>query len=246
MSGNQIQQQFIEQIGQPWLADQVFDSIPDCVYFVKDREGRYVAVNQTLAARCGCQTKEELIGQKARDLFPEPLGERFSDQDLEIIRSGRPIRGQLELHLYPNSTEGWCITWKEPVTNDLDQVTGVAGISRDLPSQTDLSGGLEAVSNVLHHIDQHLDETLATNEMAELAGLSTYQLDQRIRKLFGVSTGQYITRRRIEHACYLLERSSKPLSSIALECGYSDQSSFTRQFGQSVGIPPGTYRDTKK
>ncbi|MEP4079944.1 helix-turn-helix domain-containing protein [Haloferula sp.] len=239
-------QQFFDRLDRPWFADQVFDWIPDSVFFVKDEEGRYVAVNQTLVERCGKSSKDELIGQTARSLFPEPLGDRFTEQDLEILKNGPPIRGQLELHLYPNGSQGWCTTWKEPVTNSAGEISGVAGVSRDLPSQAELSGGLESVSKALHHIDNHLDDNLAVKKMAELANLSAYKLDLRIRTIFGVTIGQYITRRRIEYACHLLERTNESLSIIALECGYSDQSAFTRQFRQSVGIPPGTYRDSKK
>lgn len=242
MNEDQARQHFFDQLGRPWMADEMFDAVPDCVFFVKDREGRYVAVNQTLVERCGRESKSDVIGHTARELFPDPLGESFTEQDFEVIRDGLSIRGQLELHLYSGGRHGWCLTWKEPVNNERGEIVGVAGISRDLPVRSDLSSDLEAISAVLRHIDEHLSDSLAVGDLAEMAGFSSYQLDQRIRSLFDVSTGQYITRRRIERACHLLDRSDETLTSIALDCGYSDQSAFTRQFRQSVGIPPGAYR----
>lgn len=242
----QAQQRFFESLNRPWMAYEVFDWIPDCVFFVKDREGRYVAVNQTLVERCGRKTKQELIGKTARQLFSTPLGASFTGQDFEILRNGPPIRGALELHFFPNGREGWCLTWKEPVLDASGNIVGIAGISRDLPAKSEFFDELGVVSKVLRHIDEHLDEPLSVKQLADLAGLSTYQLDKRIRTVYCVSIGLYITRRRIEHACHLLERTDKSLSFIALECGYSDQSAFTRQFRQSVGVPPGTYRDSKK
>jgi len=242
MTEDQARQEFFDQLGRPWMADEMFDAVPDCVFFVKDRMGKYVAVNQTLVERCGRENKGEVIGRTARELFPEPLGESFTEQDFEVIQDGRSIRGQLELHLYPSGRQGWCLTWKEPVTNHAGAIVGVAGISRDLPARSELSSDLEAIASVLSHINEHLSEPLSVTELADLAGLSSYQLDQRIKSLFDVSTGQYITRRRIERACHLLDRTDESLSSIALDCGYSDQSAFTRQFRQSVGIPPGAYR----
>ncbi|MGB0552770.1 MAG: helix-turn-helix domain-containing protein [Alphaproteobacteria bacterium] len=77
-----------------------------------------------------------------------------------------------------------------------------------------------------------------------MAGLSGYQLDKRIRALFGLSGGQYITRARVEHTCNLLKQSVAPISTIALDCGYSDQAAFSRQSRRSVRLSPAAYRKT--
>lgn len=225
------------------MAEEMFDAVPDCVFFVKDAEGRYVAVNEALVIRCGAGSKSDLIGRRARDVFPDPLGESFTEQDLEVIREGRPIRGQLEMHLYPDGKRGWCLTWKEPVLDVRGATVGVSGLSRDLAAAPEHTRDLGSVAALLEHIDERLDQPLRLNELAEKARLSSYQLDQRIRALFGISTAQYITRKRIELACHLLERGDDSITGVALDCGYSDQSAFTRQFRQSTGITPGAYRD---
>lgn len=246
MDSDSHRNEFFNKLGKTWLADEVFDAVPDCVFFVKDQLGRYISVNQTLVERCGKKSKNELIGLSANEIFPLPLGESFSEQDFHIINSGQPIHGQLELHLYPNGNQGWCLTWKEPVINNQGDIVGVSGISRDLPSRSELNNDLDAISAVLNFVDNHLHENLTAKSLASIASLSTYQLDQRMRTLFELSTSQYITHRRIEHACYLLGRSTKSLCDIAFDCGYSDQSAFTRQFRQSVGMPPGAFRDSKR
>ncbi|MCB1229498.1 MAG: AraC family transcriptional regulator [Verrucomicrobiae bacterium] len=246
MRSEDAQQRFLESLGRPWMAEEMFDAVPDCVFFVKDVEGRYVAVNEALLIRCGAGSKADLLGRRARDVFPAPLGESYTEQDLEVIREGRPIRGQLELHLYPNGKRGWCLTWKEPVLDVRGTIVGVSGLSRDLAAAPELTRNLGSVAALLEHIDERLDQPLRLNELAEKAGLSGYQLDQRIRALFGISTAQYIIRKRIERACHLLERGDDSLTGVALDCGYSDQSAFTRQFRQSTGITPGAYRDHRK
>ncbi len=246
MHSEEAQRRFLEQLGRPWLAEEMFDAVPDCVFFVKDQEGRYIAVNDALVSRCGAGSKADLIGRRARDVFPAPLGESFTEQDLEVVREGRPIRGQLELHLYPDGKRGWCLTWKEPVADVRGTIIGVSGLSRDLAAAPDHDRDLGTVASLLEHIDNHLEESLRLNDLAEKAGLSSYQLDQRIRALFGISTAQYITRKRIELACHLLERGEDSITGVALDCGYSDQSAFTRQFRQSTGITPGAFRDHRK
>jgi AraC-like DNA-binding protein len=57
-----------------------------------------------------------------------------------------------------------------------------------------------------------------------------------------VTAGQYVLRARIEQACHRLRHSLDPISEIALDCGYADQASFTRQFRKSVGLTPSAYR----
>ena len=37
----------------------------------------------------------------------------------------------MELHLYPDGGEGWCLTWKEPLIDAAGLIRGLAGISRD-------------------------------------------------------------------------------------------------------------------
>ncbi len=72
-----------------------------------------------------------------------------------------------------------------------------------------------------------------------------FQFDQRIRAMFGLSAGQYLTRLRIDQASERLRRSDEPISQIALDCGYADQTAFTRQFRKVVGLSPGSYRKAR-
>ena len=235
---------FFHTIGRPIIGVEVFDSITDTVFFVKDDQGRYVAVSLQLVKRSGLGSKDELIGRTAEQVFPSPLGERFTAQDFEVLRTGEPVHGQLELHLYPKRVEDWCLTWKEPLTNEDGDIVGLSGISRDLTTASISDRDeLDVVSKVLNYIRANLEQPLHVSELEEIAGFSAFQLDRRIRRLFGVSTAQYITRSRIDLARHKLERTTETISSIAMDCGYSDQSSFTRQFRHSVGLTPNAYRE---
>lgn len=238
-----IAMKFFAQLGQPNWTEDLFDQISDTVFFLKDREGRYVAVNETLVKRCACAHKNELIGRKALDFFPAPLGQRIVAQDMAVIRDGKSIRAQLELHLYPGGGQGWCLTWKEPVLGRDGRIIGLSGISRDLQPPAALQSDMAALSVVLDHIRENLDRSLPVPELAAMAGLSTYQLDQRIRSIFGISAGQYVTRARIELACNRLRQTDQPISRIALDCGYADQAAFARQFRRSAGLTPRSFRD---
>jgi AraC-like DNA-binding protein/PAS domain-containing protein len=229
-------------LGRPFPGIELFDRVADTVFFIKDQEGRYVVVNQTLVHRCQFASKSALIGRKASEVFAAPLGERFEAQDLKVIAEGLSIRGRMERHLYPDGSEGWCLTWKEPMIDASGVIRGLAGISRDAPALSGSAPISAALSATLVYIDDHLDEPLRIPDLAARAGLSPFQFDQRIRTIFGFSAGQYLSRLRIDRACDRLRHSVAPLSELALECGYADQAAFTRQFHKTVGLTPGAYR----
>jgi PAS domain S-box-containing protein len=237
-----LRRSFFDSLDGMPPVDSLFDAVPDIVFFVKDAHGRYMAVNGTLAERCGLPDKESAIGLTAEELFPPPLGEGFAAQDQEILKTGTGIRDHLELHLYAGGRRGWCLTFKEPVRAKDGRIIGVCGISRDLHGPGDRQEDFAAMSKAIDHIHKHFDEPLRLPQLAEMAGLSVYQFDQRIRSLFHVTAGQYLVKVRIDAACDRLAQTNEVIAQIALSCGYSDQSAFSRQFKQAVGISPLAYR----
>ena len=241
-TASSLRKSFVESLDGILPVDRLFDGVPDIVFFVKDAKGRYMAVNDTLASRCGLAGKDHALGRTAADLFPAPLGDAFVLQDAEILRGGATIRDHLELHLYPGGRRGWCLTYKEPVIGKNGAVVGICGISRDLHAPETRDGDFAAMSAAIDHIHKHFEEPLRLPALAEMAGLSVYQFDQRIRSLFHVTAGQYIVKVRIDAACKRLTTTDEAIAQIALSCGYSDQSAFSRQFKQAVGISPLAYR----
>jgi AraC-like DNA-binding protein len=224
------------------FAETLFDRIPDVVFFVKDRDGRYVLVNQTLVTRCGKRGKNELLGQTARQVFPSPLGNRFSEQDRRVLASGVPIVQNLELHLYPTRLEGWCLTDKLPLYRGDGRIAGLAGISRDLQPPGVEGSHLAEVSAALDHIRSNCGSEIRVQELSEICGLSIYQLNRRLRAILGITVSQLITKSRIDVASELLREATIPIAEVAHSCGYYDQSAFSRVFRRTVGLTPRQYR----
>jgi PAS domain S-box-containing protein len=232
----------VAAIGRPLVCDDLFDGIPDTIFFVKDAAGRYAAANKVLAERTGFQHKELLIGLTAEEVFPGALGRRISEQDRSILKSARSLKGELELHIYPDGREGWCLTWKEPLFDRDRRILGLVGLSRDLRSTGLASAETAALSGALRYAQTQGGMASRVSDLAKRAKLSVFQFDQRIRTMFGLSAGQYLTRLRIERASERLRQSADSISEIALDCGYADQTAFTRQFRNTTGVSPGAYR----
>jgi AraC-like DNA-binding protein len=242
MTSAQLQAEFFATLAEPFTGEALFDAMVDTVFFFKNHRCEYVVVNQTLVERCGRRHKTELLGKRADEVFPAPLGENYHGQDERVVRSGQAILGQLELHSYPTGGRGWCLTNKFPLRGRDGRVVGLYGISRDLQAAHERGKDYGKLAAALRQIKSHYDQPLRVKELAQLAGLSAYQFEQRVRKIFQLTAGQLIQKTRMEVAVQQLRETEKSIATVALDCGYSDQSAFTRQFRQTTGVSPSEYR----
>jgi hypothetical protein len=173
--------------------DRLFDGVPDIVFFVKDAGGRYMAVNDTLATRCGLASKDLALGRTARELFPEPLGGAFEKQDLFILAGGPPIRDHLELHLYP----GGAAAGASPTRNPSRRHGGHRHL-RDL-ARHPTPRHARTTTSARSPPPSTTSTITSTNPAPRHSrrrspGMSVYQFDQRIRSLFHVTAGQYLVK----------------------------------------------------
>lgn len=234
--------ELFEQLAVPFTGEALFDHMTDLVYFIKNRRGQYVVVNRSLVERCGFSDKSELIGRTADQVYPLPLGTSYRAQDDAILNTGEALLNRLELQIYPSHGTGWCLTNKIPLLGRGGEVVGLVGISKDLHQPANEGDDLSGISEVIHHIQTHFDEPLKIQELAGMAGLSAYQFEKRIEKIFEITPKQFVQKVRMEAAVQMLTETDEAIFQIALNCGYSDQSTFSRQFKQSVGLSPALYR----
>ena len=223
-------------------AESLFDRIPDVVFFVKDIEARYTVVNHTLVERCFVGDKADLLGRTAKDVFPAPYGEGYYSQDRHVLDKGAPVCDQLELHLYVRGESGWCLTNKVPLRDGEGVVSGLVGLSKDLHAPAEEETGYQELAESIRDIQSRYGEQLRVEELATMSSLSLYQYEQRMKKIFFLTAGQFITKTRIDAARQLLMTTDRAIADVAAVCGFPDQSAFTRQFKATTGLTPGKYR----
>ncbi|MCK5407404.1 MAG: AraC family transcriptional regulator [Candidatus Krumholzibacteria bacterium] len=231
-------------IGGPFVqaAKSLFDQVPDVVFFVKDRNARYVVANQTLVERCGVDDIGDLFGKTVLEIFPSPLGEAYFEQDRRVLDQGTEIKDLLELHLYARGEPGWCVTNKVPLKNEEGEIIGLMGVSKDLHKPADEAKGYRELAESVRYIQMHYAEALRVEEIARMSGLSVYQYEKRMKEIFQLTAGQFIAKTRIEAACRLLRSTKMSIADVAVGCGFYDQSAFTRQFKSTTGLTPSKYR----
>lgn len=228
------------------LLETLFDTLWDVVFCIKDREGRYVAVNQSLALRVQAANKQAMIGKQAKDFFPTELARAYDQQDQTVFDTGQAVVDQLEQIKNADGTMGWYLTNKFPFLDDHGSIQGVIGVSQDLhtPSASELS--IANLSQIVATIKSNLAQQLRVEELAKLIDLSAEQLDRRMKRVFRLSTKKYIMKCRLEKSAELLRLTDHGLAQIAFDCGFSDQSAFTRQFKETFLWTPAAYRQSQR
>lgn len=231
-----------QQLAEPFSAELLFDQIPDIVFFIKDSRGCYLQVNHTLVKRSGKRSKADLIGYTPADVLGERLGKRYASQDQRVLSSGEQLQDELELHTYPSGQVGWCLTSKFPLWGERNKIVGLAGVSRDLKLPDVSSEAFAHLAEALDFAEHNLARPPSLAQLAERADMSVYQLDRRMKQLFGLSTGRWLLKTRLDYARRLLLETDRQIADLALDCGYSDQSAFTRQFKRATGQTPSEFR----
>lgn len=228
------------------LMTELFEHVPDAAFFVKDRDGRYVAVNQSLVERVGFRERKALLGRHVREVFPADLADRYAAQDAAVCRTGRPVRDRLELHWYPRRQKGWCLTTKLPLRDEAGRIVGVVGISRDLRAPGDGSVIPAGLATTLEFLETSFAELISPSTLAQRAGLSPVRFARLIKRIFRLTPSQLITQTRLAAASRLLEETTRPVAEIAHASGFYDHSAFTRAFRSATGLTPTAYRETKR
>ncbi len=226
----------------PQTMVELFEQLPEVAFFVKDRAGRYTAVNGSLLRRVGLKERGDLLGKTVGEVFPSDLAARFEAQDAEVLRSGRPVRDQLELHWYADRQQGWCLTTKLPLRDASGNVTGLVGISRDVRPPGETAEIPAAVAEAVSWLQQNYGESLTAVSLAQQARMAPGRFARITKRLFGLSPQQMITQTRLQAATALLESTSTSVAEIAVTCGFTDHSAFTRTFKSALGLTPTQHR----
>ena len=101
----------------------------------------------------------------------------------------------------------------------------------------------QLLKNALAYIDSHYTQSsLSLQDTAEAAGLSPNRFSTLFSHEMGMTFIDYLTRRRIEHACRLLMTTDLRSSEIAYQSGYNDPHYFSAAFKKVQGMSPKEYR----
>ena len=225
----------------PDTARLLFDEMPRFMYFVKDREFRFVRENQQIINKLGI-SEDEILGKTDYDFTPPSMADAFRIDDENVLLNKKSIINKVELVPSSHGLADWSITTKVPLLDGNGDAMGIVGVSRAFSSSDTAVGGSAALSIVTNYIKHNFSTKLSVEDLAQRASLSVSALERKFKSIFHMSPTHYIRNTRVQHACHLLSQTTKDLASISMECGFYDQSHFSRQFSNSMNISPLKYR----
>ena len=98
------------------------------------------------------------------------------------------------------------------------------------------------ISDSVRTIATRSHERFALAELADDAAMSPYHFLRTFRHVVGTTPHQFLLRTRLHRAAVRLRRSDEAISTIAIESGFDDLSTFNRRFRRFAGVSPGMYR----
>jgi PAS domain S-box-containing protein len=105
------------------------DNLP-FLFWLKDDQSRFLAVNKTYSDACGLARPEDAVGKTDFDIWPVNLAEKYQADDFEVISSQH--EKQVEESMQASNGTTWIETYKKPVVAADGKVMGTVGFSRDI------------------------------------------------------------------------------------------------------------------
>jgi len=231
----------------------LFDFLDDVLAWVKDRNGRYLWVNRAFLIHYALEhpnldaeiCEQQVLGKTDYDLSPAFLADQFRLDD-EHALAGNRIINRIERVGKFEGPAGWNVTNKIPVFGAKGKIIGTAGVTRVLNEPMPHSGALAGFGPVLEYIRDHYRQPISNQQLASVSKMSLRAFERQFLASFNLTPQKYLRKLRLRIASRALIYTNESLSELALDCGFADQSHFTREFRRQFGRTPRDYRDHYK
>jgi AraC family transcriptional regulator len=101
---------------------------------------------------------------------------------------------------------------------------------------------VERVNRAIDHVVSNLAHPLTLQEVSKAAGFSPFHFHRVFKSFLGETLNQFVKRLRLERALFLMSHAPRrSLTDVALDCGFSSSSDFSRSFKQHYGLPPSVF-----
>jgi AraC-like DNA-binding protein len=101
---------------------------------------------------------------------------------------------------------------------------------------------IDRLRKMLDYVHNNYTEPIQIQQISEAASVSKRECLRCFHHIVGISPRQYVIDLRVRKAKQLLAESSLSLVEICGNCGFHDQSYFTKTFREATGLSPGKWR----
>lgn len=243
---NKMRRNFFAKAGPLMrLMIDLFESMPNISFCVKNSEGRIIHTNRYNVDVSGWRSVDDMIGYTSYELYPPDQSSIYGGRDREVMESGIPIIERIYGFVADRSDNLNCVTVR-PITGIDGTRIGTVTIYWRAQEKMKHNAWYNPIRKSIIYLNSHIAEDISINHLAEISGYSPAQFRRIFTKLMGMSPSDYIAHTRVNNAKTILKTTHRRICDIAIETGFFDHSHFIRTFKKIVGVTPADYRKMEK
>ncbi len=100
----------------------------------------------------------------------------------------------------------------------------------------------QLLKGIVKYIDENYNQEISLAEIAAYSNMSRKYFCRFFKNNFNKTFIEYLNDVKIEHSMILLNESNISITDVAISCGFSNMSYFTRTFKKKTGCTPSQYR----
>jgi len=172
-----VRRQYAKQLAQKdqALLEALMENVPDRIYF-KDRQSRFVRVNQRFATDFGFDDPDELVGKTDFEIFTVEHAQPAFDDEMKIIETGEPILAKIEKESFADSDDEWVSSTKLPLRDADGVIVGTMGISRVVTDIVTAQERLKETIGELRDTQQQLVEAEKMKTVGRMAASIAHEV----------------------------------------------------------------------
>jgi AraC-like DNA-binding protein len=189
------------------------------------------------------ETVQGKIGQMSRDNLRQY---KYLFVAVATMVSRAAIRGGMDEEIARSLFDAYCIQMDE--NDDIQDIIALAyKMAFDFCDKVSIHLGKTpyspAIKKCVTYISRHLHDEIKLTDLALTCRMSTRGISKKFRAETGMAISDFIHRKKMREACYLLKYSEYSISEIANILQYNTQSYFTKVFHDIYDTTPKQFRD---
>lgn len=209
---------------------------------IKDRDHRYLHANEGWLESVGLKSEGEILGKTVFDVFPLWRAKRYHEEERRVMEEREVIDTCEELNILEGGRTQLWRSLKAPRFDTHGQVSGMVIVGMLIDPEMLRDRLPDNRPSAVEWMERHACEPNTIENLSHAMNCSRRSLERYFQDNTGMSPARYRLQCRLSRAKELLRFSSKSVVEIAGECGFGDQSYFTKVFKEEVGSTPAAWR----